>query len=124
MSLIVLPKNGDAEKAEKAQRKFEAAIDDPLTMLMVVYGENPDTDRILEVCCARASVKAAIRRVVWIPDPKVLSAKQRASYGPGTSAAASIGLENKIARRLTKSRAKVPIYVERAFLTAESQGGE
>ena len=124
MSLIVLPKNDSPEKATEAQFKFEAAIDNPLTVLMVVYGQNEDTDRILEVCLARASVKAAIRRVVWIPDPTVLSAKQRASYGPKTSAAASIGLDNKIARRLTKSRAKVPIYVERAFLTAESQGGE
>ena len=125
MALIILPRKSDYDTAEEdAQHKFKVAIDDPFTVLMVVYGEGPDTPRILEVCSARASVKAAIRRVVWIPDPSVLSDEQQVKYGPKTSAAASIGLDNKIAMRLTKSRAKITIYVEKAFVAAESQGGD
>lgn len=125
MALIILPRKNDYNTAKQdAQLKFNVAIDDPFTVLMVVYGEGPETPRILEVCSARASIKAAIRRVVWIPDPTVLSDEQMVKYAPKTSAAASIGIDNKIAKRLTKSRAKITIHVERAFLTAESQGGE
>ncbi|MHC4169302.1 MAG: hypothetical protein ACYSWQ_20325 [Planctomycetota bacterium] len=124
MSLIELPKNDSPEAAEEAQRMFQAAIDDPLTVLMLVYGEGPDTRKIRNICCARALVKPVIRRVVWIPDPTVLSDEQRQKYEPRTSAAASVGIDDKIAKRLTRSRAKVKIYVERAFLAAESQGGE
>ena len=124
MSLIVLPKNDGPEIAEEAQRKFQAAIDDPLTVLMLVYGEGPDNGKVLEICCARALTKPLIRHVVRIPDPTVLSDEQRQKYGPKTSAAASVGIDDKIAKRLPRSRAKVKIYVERAFLAAEKQGGE
>jgi hypothetical protein len=124
MLWTVLAKNESPEIAEEAQRKFQAAIDDPLTVLMLIYGEGPDTGKILEFCCARALVKAVIRQVVWIPDPTVLSNEQQQKYGPKTSTAASVGLDDRIAKRLTRSRARVKIYVEQAFLAAESQGGE
>ena len=124
MALIILPRNTDPETAAEAQHKFKAAIDDPFTVLMVVYGEGPDTPRILEVCCARASVKAALRRVVWIPDPTVLSDEQKRKYWKKTYAAVAIGRDDKVAYKLTKVEARGRIYVAEAFTSAESQGGE
>jgi hypothetical protein len=125
MALIILPRKSDSDIAEEeAQQKFKTAIDDPLTVLMVVYGEDSDTPKILEVCCARASTKAAIRRVVWIPDTSVLCDEQKKKYWLAKYPAVSIGLDNKRAKALTKAKAKVAIYVEQAFLHAESQGGD
>ena len=123
MALIILPRNtGDDARAE-AERKFKAAIEDPLTVLIVVYGEGPDVDKILEVCTARALVKAIIRRVVWVPDPDVLSKELKAKYWKKSWAAASIGLNDEVAEDLTTAKAKERIYVEQAFLHAEGQGG-
>ena len=124
MAMIILPKNTDPETAAEAQHKFKAAIDDPFTVLMVVYGDSPGTDRILEVCCARASVKAHIRRVVWIPDPTVLSNEQKRKYWKKTYAAVAVGLDDKVASKLTKVEAKGRLYVAEAFASAEGQGGE
>ncbi len=124
MSLIVLPRNTGPEAVAEAEHKFKAAIEDPLTVLMVVYGEGPDVEKTLEVCTARALVKAIIRRVVWVPDPGVLSKELKAKYWRKTWAAISIGLDDEVAEDLTMAKAKVRIYVEQAFLHAEGQGGK
>jgi len=123
MALIILPRNTGRADVTEARRKFKAAIEDPLTVLVVVYGEGPGTDRILEVCCARALVKPVIRRVVWIPDPTVLTDKLRTKYWRQTCAAVSIGLDDQIAKELTPEEATIRLYVEQAFLHAEGQGG-
>ena len=121
MSLIVLPRNTGPDAVEEAQQKLQAAIADPLTVVMLVYGDSPDIDKALEICVARASVKAAIRRVVWIPDASVLSDEQKARYWINGKAAVAIGLDDKAGASLTKAQAEARIYVEEAFLDAESR---
>ena len=126
MLLIMLPRNENAETKTKAMHKFQAAVDDPLTVVLIVYGEREDTDRMLEVGTDAATVKADIRRVLWVRDPSVMSAAQKKKYLPknhSTHPVVSIGLDDKRAMELTRAKAKVTAYVEQAFHDAESQGG-
>ncbi|NIM51593.1 MAG: hypothetical protein GTN62_12260 [Gemmatimonadales bacterium] len=120
MALIVLPRNTGAEAAEQARQKLQAAIDDPVTVVMIVYGEGPHIEKALEVCVARASVKALIRRVVWIPDSSVLSTELKRRFWRSGKVAVAIGLDDQVAAALSKARAKARIFVEEAFLGAES----
>jgi hypothetical protein len=123
MALIIIPRNTGPEAVAEAERKFKAAIDDLLTVVAVVYGDGPDIERVLEVCCARALTKPPIRRVVWVPDPSVLTDALKAKYWKPTRPAVFVGLDDKIAKTLTAVQAKVRICVEEAFLRAEGQGG-
>lgn len=120
MSLIVLPRNTGVSAAEGARRKLIAAIDDPLTVVMLVYGEGPDIEKAIEICVARASVKAPIRRVVWIPDASILTPELKKQYHRAGKAAVAVGLSDKVVAALTKTRAKGRIFVEEAFLQAEA----
>ena len=119
MSLIILPRDTGAEARAEAQSKLQAAIDDPLTVVMIVYGESPEIDEALQICVARASVKSMIRRVVWVPDPAVLSAEQKSKYTEANKVAVAVGLSDKAVASLTKAKASTKIFVEEAFLTAE-----
>lgn len=121
MERIDLPRNTGPDAVAEAERMFIAAIEDPLSVLMVVYGEEPATQRILEVCSDAVSVKPDIRQVVWVSDLNVLTDDLKTKYWRPTCAAVSIGLDDNIARELTLAQAKVDIYVEQAFLHAESQ---
>jgi hypothetical protein len=123
MKPIKLPRSTAPGAVAEAESLFKAALEDPLTVLMVVYGDEPDTKEILKVCSDAASVKPDIRQVVWVPDPTVLTDELKAKYWRPPCAAVSIGLDDEIAKELTSARAKVDIYVEQAFLYAESQGG-
>jgi hypothetical protein len=123
--IIILPRASEGPSAiEEAQRKLDGAIADPLTVVLIVYGEGAQTERALEVCAARASVKPAIRRVVWCPDPSVLSASQKRDYFRANKAAVTIGLKDSVANSLPASKAMVRHFVEQAFLKAELQGIE
>lgn len=120
MSLVVLPRNTDAAAVETARRRLVAAIEDPLTVVMLVYGEGPDIEKAIEICVARACVKAPVRRVVWIPDTSVLSPDLKHKYHRSGKVAVAVGLSDKVVAGLTKARAKGRNYVEEAFLEAES----
>lgn len=121
MTLIVLPRNTDASAADDARRKLLGAIEDPITVVMLVYGEGPEIERAIEICVARASVKGAIRRVVWIPDPSVLDDDLKRRYFRSGKVAVAVGLDDKVAAGLTKIQAGGRIFVEDAFLAAEGQ---
>ena len=121
MALITLPRSNDPGGATEAQVKLQAAIDDPLTVVMILYGEGPDVERALETCTGRALAMPAIRRVVWCPDPGVLSPQQKKSFFRANKAAVSIGLADSIAESLSLDDAQVRIDVEGAFLAAEAQ---
>ena len=87
---------------------------------MLVFGEGPDVDGALQMSEARASVKASIRRVIWIPDPAVLSDEQRAQYGvPGNVAVAVDGKHGAVAEALNGVQAQGALRVDRAFNLAE-----
>lgn len=120
MSLIILPRNTGTDACIQAQNKLKAAIDDPLTVVMIVYGEGPEIEEALGICVARASVKSMIRQVVWVPDPTVLSAEQKAEYFESNKVAVAVGLNDKAAASLSKAKAAAKIYVEQAFLKAEA----
>lgn len=124
MERIDLPRNTGPDAVAEAEKTFLAALGDPLSVLMVVYGDGPATVEILRVCDDAASVKPAIRQVVWVPDPTVLTDSLQKTYWRSGYAAVSIGLADSIAKELTQAQAKVDIYVEEAFLDAESQGGK
>ena len=116
MSVTIIPK---APKAE-SQAKFQAVIDDPLSVVMIVFGEGPDAEAAIEIASARASLRTAVRRVVWVKDSSVLSTSQRQAYVRANKLAVSVGLNDKIATTLTKSRAKLKSFVEIAFTKAEA----
>ena len=120
MSLIILPRDTGDDSRIEAQNKLNAAIDDPLTVVLIVYGEGPEIEEALEVCVARASIKDMIRRVVWVPDPEVLSADQKARYFQQNKVAVAVGLNDKAVGSLTKTQARGRLFVERAFVKAEA----
>ena len=121
MPQIILPRSGDPGGAAEAQIRLQSAIDAEFTVLMIIYGEGPDIERVIEVCDGRALAKPAIRRVVWCPDPTVLSADQKKNYFRKDKVAVSVGLSNILAEALPLEKAKARIFVEGAFLEAEGQ---
>ena len=122
MSLIILPSGSERSVRSEARDKLQVAVDDPLTVIMIVYGpDDPLVRKVLEICTARATVKAALRKVVWVPDPTVLSAEQRAKYFKEDARAVSVGLDDKAAMFLDDDQAQTRLFVEKAFLTAEGQ---
>lgn len=121
MSLIVLPRNDSSETAAEACTRLLEQIRDPLTVLMLVFGDGPDVEAVLEICVARASTKGLVRRVVWIPDPEVLSPDLKRDFLRAGKVAVVVGLDDKVAETLTVARAKARFSVERAFLVAEGQ---
>ena len=121
MALIILPRSGNPGGATEAQIKLQAAIDDPLTVIMIVYGEGPEVEHALQTCAGRALAKPAIRRVVWCPDPEVLSVQQKKNVWQSGMGVVSVGLADKLADALTIKRAGVRLFVENAFITAEKQ---
>ncbi len=96
-------------------------IDDVLNVVMIVYGEGTDIERVIEVVVGRATAKPQIRRVVWCPDPRVLSVEQRKNYFRKDKVATAIGLADKIAEALDIDEAQSGMSVELAFLAAEDQ---
>jgi hypothetical protein len=122
MSLSVLPRNTGASSVEEAQSKLKFLIGDALTVLALIRGTDADADRAIEVASARADVKPFIRRVVWVPDVSVLTDEQRQDYFSGDTLLCTVGLTDTVAMRLSASKAAGRLFVERAFLAAESQG--
>lgn len=122
MPLLILPRHTDANGTPTAQAELQAEIDDPQTVVVIIYGEGPDVDRALEVAVGRAAADdLGLRRVVYCPDDSVLSDQQRSDYFVTDKVLVAIGLADKIADSLTASRAGVAAYVERAFARAEKQ---
>lgn len=121
MALITLPRVNDPGGTPEAQAKLQAAIDEPFTVVIIVYEEGPEVEHVLETCTGRALAKPAIRRVVWCPDPSVLSPEQKKNFWRANKAAVSVGLADTVADALTLKQAQVRILVEGAFLAAEGQ---
>ena len=125
MSLTILPRSGDPGGAAAAQHQLQTIINDVLNVVMVVYGEGPEIERALEVVVGRAAADPTnVRRVVWCPDPGVLSKDQKRDYLRAKKVAVSIGLEDKVADSLNADEAQSGFSVERAFLRAEAQTPE
>ena len=122
MAITILPRSGDPGGAPTAQTQLQTVIDDVLNVLIVVYGEGPDIERVIEVVVGRATAKPQIRRVVWCPDTTVLTAKQKKNYFRKAKVAVSIGLADKIAAALDIDEAQSGMSVELAFADAEAQG--
>jgi hypothetical protein len=121
MAITILPRTTDPGGTSAAQAQLQTVIDDVLNVVMIVYGEGTDIERAIEVVVGRATAKPQLRRVVWCPDPTVLSTKQKANYFRDDKAAVSIGLADKIAKDLDLLEAQSGLSVERAFLEAELQ---
>lgn len=122
MSLSILPRAGDPGGAPAAQQQLQTIINDVLNVVMIVYGEGPDIERVLEVVVGRAAADPAnVRRAVWCPDPAVLSKEQKKGYFRANKVAVSVGLEDKVADALSLDEAQSGFSVERAFLRAEAQ---
>ena len=122
MAITILPRAGDPGGAAAAQTQLQTVLDDVLTVVMVVYGEGTDIERAIEVVVGRATAKPLIRRVVWCPDPAVLSTDQKKSYFRNGKVAVSVGLGDKIADALDIDEAQSGMTVELAFARAEAQG--
>ena len=123
MARTTLPKSSDTDAA-RAPEQLQKAISDPLSVTMLVFGKGPNIDRILANVEARASVKSSIRRVVWIPDPSVLSDEQRARYVSSDNVVVAVdGKHGAIAATLTGSKARGALRVDTAFNLAEKQLG-
>lgn len=122
MVLITLPTSDLPHAQRDARAKLTAAISDPITVVIVVQGNDGDARAAVEMCVARAMVKPGIRRVVWVPEPTLLTAAQQALFTPDNVRALSIGLDDKPAEPLTNVRARIRHFVERAFVKAENQG--
>jgi hypothetical protein len=121
MAITILPRADDPGGAPAAQVQLQTIIDDVLTVVMVVYGEGADIERVIEVVVGRATAKPQIRRVVWCPDPTVLSVQQKKNYFRTNKVVVSIGLADKIAEALDGDEAQSGLCVEKAFASAEAQ---
>lgn len=121
MLLTILPKSTDDGGAAAAQVKLQTLIDDVETVVMIVYGEGAEINRVIEIAVGRADVGPYIRRVVWCPDVTVLSAEQKSSYYSKNAAAVTVGLADKLAAALNLIRAQMPLQIELAFTKAEAQ---
>lgn len=119
MSLIVIPEKG----GQDAQLKFQTHIDDPNTVVLIVYGKGAEIDRVLEVALASASVNPAMRRVLWVPDRNALSESQQRAFCRRNAVVVSVGFDDKIAESLSLTKARHRLYVDSAFEAAESSGG-
>lgn len=115
MPVIILPRSTDQNGAAVAQTRLQSEIDDPYSAVMIVLGEGPEINRVVEVGVARASISALRRRIVWAQDVAVLTSEQREDYSPEGEVAAFIGLDNRVKKRLKIGKAQVPFYVEEAF---------
>jgi hypothetical protein len=124
MALTILPRTTDPGGAPTAQAQLQTIIDDPLTVVVIVYGEGVDVERAIEIAVGRATAKPEVRRVVWCPDPSVLSADQAKRYSKKNAVIVAIGLENKIADSLDADDSQSIALVEKAFLNAEAQSQE
>lgn len=120
MALTTLPRSTDTNGTITAQIQLQTIIDDVLSIVMVIYGEGAEYDRIIDVVVGRATAKPEIRRVVWCKDVAVLSAAQKKSYFRNGKVAVAIGLSNKVDASLDIDEAQVGILVEEAFLKAEA----
>ena len=118
MAIVVLPKASDPNGKTDAQARLQAEIDDPFSAVMIILGEGPSINRVVEVGTARASITPLRRRVVWVPDPGVLTDDQTRAYSPNGEVAAFIGLDNKVSSRLAIAKAQIPIFVEQGFTKA------
>jgi hypothetical protein len=118
MSVVILQRSTDPNGTAEARAKLQACIDDPFATVMVVNGEGPEIDTVIEVGSARASLDPLRRTVVWARDVDVLTAAQRADLAPGATVAAFIGLNDKVAVRLTQAKAQQKFWVEKAFTDA------
>ena len=121
MAITILPRAGDEGGKAVAQAQLQTVIDDVLNVVMIVYGEGTDIERVIEVAVGRATAKPQIRRVVWCPDEKVLSAKQKTDYFLENKVAVAVGLADKVAKALDIDEAQSGMSVEIAFLKAEAQ---
>lgn len=119
MAITILPRSTDPD-GETAPVQLQTIIDDPLTVVMVVYGEGNDIDRVIEVVVGRATAKPEIRRVVWCRDVAVLSTDQKKNYFRKDKVAVCIGLSNKVDSALDIDEAQVALMVEEAFLEGEA----
>ncbi|MEO6709521.1 MAG: hypothetical protein ABI054_03235, partial [Planctomycetota bacterium] len=97
---------------------LEACIDDPFSAVMIVSGEGPDIDTVIEVGSARASLDPLRRTVVWVRDLGVLTAEQQADYAADGTVAAFVALDDRVAVRLRLIRAREKFWVEKAFTDA------
>lgn len=118
MAIIVLPKTTDPNGTADAQSRLKAEIDDPFSVVMIILGDGPSINRVVEVGTARASISPLRRRVVWVPDTGVLTQQQMQDYSPNGEVAVFIGLDNKVNSRLPLAQAQIAIFVEQGFTNA------
>ncbi|HTF89489.1 MAG TPA: hypothetical protein VK843_13840 [Planctomycetota bacterium] len=118
MSVVLLPRAGDPDGIALAQAKLSACIEDPFSAVMIVSGESPDIDSVIEVGSARASLDPLRRTVVWVRDLDVLTAEQKADYAADGTVAAFVALNDKVAVRLKLVKAREKFWVEKAFTDA------
>ena len=118
MTLVILPRSTQPDGKALAQAKLEMCIADAYAAVMIVNGEGPAIDTVIEVGCARASLDPLRRTVVWVRDVKVLTAKQKADFAGAGVAAAFIGLKDKVVDSLTAAKGAQKYWVEKAFTKA------
>jgi hypothetical protein len=121
MAITILPRANDPGGSTAAQAQLQTVLDDVLTVVMIVYGEGVDIERVIEVVVGRATAKPLIRLVVWCPDPTVLSKDQKKSYFRANKVAVAVGLADKVAAALDIDEAQSGFEVEGAYLEAEAQ---
>ena len=121
MALITLSRKDDPQASAFAQGQLQAIIDQVSNVVMVIYGDDPETNGIVDMAVGLATSKPQLRFVVWCPNPKVLSDDQKQKYFRKGKVAVSIGLQDKVAKALNSDDAQDGFEVELAFLAAEAQ---
>jgi len=121
MALTTLSRNDDPQSSAFAQGQLQAIIDQVSNVVMVIYGDDPQTSSIVDMAVGLATSKPLLRWVVWCPNPKVLSDEQRKKYFRKEKIAVSIGLQDKVARALDIDDAQDGFELELAYLEAEAQ---
>lgn len=98
-------------------------IDDPLSVVEVVVGNDAVTASIVAVGVGRASAYPTLRCVVHVVDADAIDASDLAEIqGPqGKWVAAFYGLKDAVAEQLDCTDAEDKFEVEKAFLKAQMQ---
>jgi hypothetical protein len=118
VSVVLLPRASDPDGTALARAKLAECIGDKYAAVMIVNGEGPAIDAVVEMGSARAVLDPMRRTVVWLRDKSVLTKEQRDEYAPAGSAAVFIGLQDSVVETLSPAKGAQKYWVEKAFSKA------
>lgn len=69
-----------SDKYLSAREKFVNALNDKWTIKLLVFGESNESREVINKAIVRAKCLPDVRRVLWIPDPQILTEQENKIY--------------------------------------------